>query len=446
MRTYNLAAICAASMGLAACHDANGHSMGRYARKDADNDDGGDNTIEGVLKQLRGIKSVVNDDRATIKTLVEKAEASLKETGEINDSVKAALEKATADGNSNAARFTELEQKLASLSSNGKGTNQSVKSLGEYVTDDEKIKEFMERAKSADRASARFDLKSITEGTTGTGAIGDLIQPQRRQGIIEAPQRQLVVRDLLSVGRTTSNSIEYVKESGFYNNAAPVAEGALKPESSLEFSIENTPVRTIAHWIRATKQVLADIPMLQSYINNKLLLGLALEEEEQLLIGDGTGQNLLGLIPQATPLQSSRVRATDTRIDVVRRAMGQIRLAEYRATGIMMHPDDWEEIELTKTDEGSYVWANPRGLLGPTLWGLPVVDTTALNPGEFLVGNFKQAATIWDREDAVIDLSTDDRDNFIRNLVTIRAEKRLGLEVSREEALVFGDFTDHFTG
>lgn len=443
MRTHNLAAFAAA--GLLACHDAHGHALGgRFGRKDDGNDS--EPTLDDIVKQLRGVKSTVNEDRKTVQTLVEKAEASLTATGEINAQVKEALEKATADANSNAARFAELEQKLTSLSQKGTGQQNRGKSLGEYVTENESVKQFLERAKSADRASARFDVKQISEATSGTGGLGDLILPQRRPGIIEAPQRQLVVRDLLSVGRTTSNSIEYVKESGFYNNAAPVAEGQLKPESSLEFSIENTPVRTIAHWIRATKQVLADIPMLQSYINNKLLLGLALEEEEQLLVGDGTGQNLYGLIPQATALDAGRVRPTDTRIDVVRRAMGQIRLAEYRATGIMMHPDDWEEIELTKTDEGSYIWANPRGLLGPTLWGLPVVDTTALNPGEFLVGNFKQAAQIWDREDAVIDLSTDDRDNFIRNLVTIRAEERLALEVSRPEAIVFGDFTDFFTG
>lgn len=444
MRTHNLAAF-AALAGMSACHDANGHALGRYGRKD-DGNDGNEPTLDEIVKQLRGVKTAVNEDRKTVQTLVEKAEASLKETGEINASVKAALEKATADGNANAARFAELEQKLTSLSQKGSGQGQRQKSLGEYVTEDEAVKQFLERAKSPGSTSTRFDVKSITEATTGTGGLGDLILPQRRPGIVEAPQRQLVVRDLLSVGRTTSNSIEFVRESGFYNNAAPVAEGELKPESSLEFSIENTPVRTIAHWIRASKQVLADIPMLQSYINNKLLLGLSLEEEEQLLIGDGTGQNLLGLIPQATPLDPGRVRSDDTHIDIVRRGMGQIRLAEYRATGIMMHPDDWEQIELTKTEDGSYVWANPRGLLGPTLWGLPVIDTTALNPGEFLVGNFKQAAQIWDREDAVVDLSTDDRDNFIRNLVTIRAEERLGLEVSRPEAIVFGDFTDFITG
>ena len=174
--------------------------------------------------------------------------------------------------------------------------------------------------------------------------------------------------------------------------------------------------------------------------------GLALVEEAQILAGDGTGQNLLGLIPQSTPFDVSRAKTGDTRIDIVRRAMTQVRLAEYRADAILLHPSDWEEIELTKTDEGSYVWANPRGLLGPTLWGLPVIDTTAVEEGEFLVGNFQMAAMLWDREDAVVDISTEDRDNFIKNMVTIRAEQRLGLEVSRPEALIYGDFDEVVTG
>lgn len=288
-------------------------------------------------------------------------------------------------------------------------------------------------------------MKAITSLTSGAGAAGDLIVPQRQPGIVRQPDRQMTIRDLLTVGRTTSNSIEFVQETGFTNAAAPVAEGATKPESSLEFNLQSTPVRTIAHWIQASKQILQDVPALQSYIDTRMRFGLMIVEEDQILSGDGTGQNLLGLIPQATPFDTGRVRPGDTRIDIVRRAMTQVRLAEYRADAIVLHPSDWEEIELTKTDEGAYVWANPRGLLGPTLWGLPVIDTTAVEEGEFLVGNFQMAAMLWDREDAVVDISTEDRDNFIKNMVTIRAEERLALEVSRPEALIYGDFED-FSG
>jgi HK97 family phage major capsid protein len=127
-------------------------------------------------------------------------------------------------------------------------------------------------------------------------------------------------------------------------------------------------------------------------------------------------------------------------MDILRRAMTQCRIAEYRPSAIVLHPTDWEEIELTKDSTGQYVWANPRSLLGPTLWGLPVIDSTALEEGEFLLGAFDLAAQIWDRQDARIDVSTENADDFEKNLVTIRGEERLTLTVYRPESFIYGDF------
>lgn len=112
----------------------------------------------------------------------------------------------------------------------------------------------------------------------------------------------------------------------------------------------------------------------------------------------------------------------------------------------MLHPEDWEEIELTKTTEGAYVWGNPATLLNPTIWGLPVIESTALSSGEFLIGNFMMAAQIWDRELSNVEVSTETGDNFKTNMVTIRAEERLALTVYRPEAIVFGDFADVVSG
>ena len=395
-----------------------------------------------VAREWRGVKTSLEKQHQDVQDWIKKAGESIKATGEISAEVKAGLEKSSQQGEQLAVKFAELEQLVTKLAANSNRGPQAQKSLGQQVTEDEKVKAFLEQG----GGKVRFGVKAITSATSGSGGAGDLIVPQRNPGIMRAPDRALVIRDLLSVGRTTSNSIEYVQETGFTNAAAPVAEGAQKPESSLEFNLVSTPVRTIAHWIQASKQVLQDVPALQSYIDTRMRFGLALVEEAQILAGDGTGQNLLGLIPQSTPFDVSRAKPGDTRIDIVRRAMTQVRLAEYRADAILLHPSDWEEIELTKTDEGSYVWANPRGLLGPTLWGLPVIDTTAVEEGEFLVGNFQMAAMLWDREDAVVDISTEDRDNFIKNMVTIRAEERLALEVSRPEALIYGDFEELVTG
>jgi HK97 family phage major capsid protein len=161
----------------------------------------------------------------------------------------------------------------------------------------------------------------ITSATTGTGGVGDAIRPDRISGVQAPLMRQMTIRNLLLQGRTASNTIEYVKETGFQNMAAMVAEGAAKPQSDLMFDLVTTTVKTLAHWVRASKQVLADIPLLQSYIDGRLRYGLQYVEEAQILAGDGTGQNLLGLIPQATAFNEALRQTNDTQIDILRRAI-----------------------------------------------------------------------------------------------------------------------------
>ena len=179
--------------------------------------------------------------------------------------------------------------------------------------------------------------------------------------------------------------------------------------------------------------------MLMSYINTRLRYGLELAKEAQVLNGDGTGLNMLGLIPQATAYANPGVIVTgESAIDRLRIAMLQVQLAEYTADGIVLNPIDWAGIELQKDLENRYIIANPQGVTSPTLWGLPVVATTAMEQDRFLVGAFQMGAQYWDREQTTVTVSTEDRDNFVRNMVTILAETRGGLTVYRPEAFVTG--------
>lgn len=371
---------------------------------------------------------------ATIAKANDEVEKFGKVTAETQTALKAMADSSTALQ----GRLQNLEQSIAALKQTQPGNERNT--LGKQVLEDAGVKAYLAQGIGAS-GKVKVKIKNaITELGSGQGAAGEIIIPQRIAGWVAPPERTLRIRDLLPSGRTISNAVDFVQETGFANNAAPVAEGAQKPESSLEFTLHTAPVRTIAHWVQASKQVLEDIPQLQSYIDTRLRYGLRLVEEEQLLSGDGTGQNILGLIPQATPFDTTRRKVGDTRIDIVRRAMTQLRLSEYQPDAVVMHPTDWEDIELQKNTQGSYIWANPRGLLGPTLWGLPVLDSTSLAPGEFLVGAFRIAAQIWDRDDATVEISTEDRDNFIKNMVTIRCEERLALVVYRPESFIFGDF------
>ncbi|OPE25089.1 capsid protein, partial [Pseudomonas aeruginosa] len=117
-------------------------------------------------------------------------------------------------------------------------------------------------------------------------------------------------------------------------------------------------------------------------------------------------------------------------------------LARLPASGHVLHFIDWAKIELTKDTLGRYILANPLGLAGPVLWGLPVVATEiAAFQGKFLTGAFQTGAQIFDREDANVVISTENADDFEKNMISIRCEERLALAVKRPEAFIFGTFT-----
>ena len=204
-----------------------------------------------------------------------------------------------------------------------------------------------------------------------------------------------------------------------------------------------TNVRTLAHWVLASKQVLSDVPQLQSYVDQRLRYGLMYVEEQQILAGDGTGQNLFGLIPQATAYAFATLSVSgDTKIDRLHRAIQQVRIAEYRASALVLNPNDWADLQVTKDGQGRYIWADPAVNNGQNLWGLPVVDTNAMAAGKFMTGAFNMAAQVFDREDAAVEVSTEDGDNFRRNMVTILAEERLALAVYRPESFVYGNLVN----
>ena len=234
------------------------------------------------------------------------------------------------------------------------------------------------------------------------------------------------------------NLLEYVRETGFTNNAGMVAEGAAKPQSDLKFDMVNTSPKVIAHYIKASRQILDDAAQLKSYIDGRLRYGLKHKEEMQLLNGDGTGQNLLGIIPQATAYLSPITMASATKIDKLRLAMLQAVLAEYPASGHVLNPIDWADIELTKDTTGNYILANPQGTVQPTMWGLPVVQTQAIASGKFLTGAFNMGAQVFDRWQSRVEVATENEDDFIKNMVTILCEERLALAVYRPESFVYG--------
>lgn len=400
--------------------------------KNANGGEGGD--------ELADVSKKLSDVMDKVKAFGEDIKGKMAAGEKITEDLKSKTDETLSEMGELKARLTEVEQKAAR-----RGSSEDVpelKSLGQLVIEHEDVKSGKLNGASRGSVRVQIDRKNITSASstvgTGVSAGTSLVPAARVPGIISPPDRTMTIRDLLMPGQTSSGNIEYVKETGFTNNAATVAEGAQKPKSDLTFDMANAPVRTIAHLFKASRQILDDAPALRSYIDGRARYGLQFKEELQFLKGDGTGQNILGIQPQATAFSPAFTPQDATAIDQLRLAVLQVALAEFPADGFVLNPIDWAMIELTKDAEGRYIIANPQGSVGPTLWNLPVVATQAQTLNVFLTGAFKMAAQIFDRMEIEVLLSSENVDDFEKNMFTIRAEERAALAVYRPEAFVTG--------
>lgn len=391
--------------------------------------------LDGEI-DIKGLTAELKSSSDAVKKIAEDSAAEIKNLGSLSQESKAAADKALSELHTLAERVKGVELKLSRKTGSDADGEIETRSIGQQVVDTEDFKSF--QAKGG-HGTIRLETKAIT---SAAGSVGVMIEPQRLAQIDMLPRQKFTIRQLLASGQTTSNLIEFVQQKTRVNNAAFVAETQLKPESSFDFEAKSSPVRTLAHWIPVSRQAMDDVAQLRSIIDSELRYGLDEKEEAALLRGDGTGQNLLGLVPQAAAYAPAFTPAMATRVDHVRLSMLQVALNDFAADAIVINPIDWAMIETEKeATSGAYLFSNPTsGVIGPRLWGLPVVPTTAMDEGEFLAGAFRVAGQVFDRMGTEVLISSEDRDNFIRNMLTVRAERRLGLVVRRPGALVFGTF------
>ncbi|MDH0188185.1 phage major capsid protein [Stenotrophomonas sp. GD03993] len=287
------------------------------------------------------------------------------------------------------------------------------------------------------------DLASMKETkVTSAGIVAPNYDPTIQPGI----RQELRIRDLLTSIPVSGQQYTFFRELLHTRGAAPVAEGGTKPTSNVTFESVTDRVKKIAVWMPVTDEALDDVPQLLGYIRELLRYDLKLEEEAQILKGDGTGENLNGLMTQATAYSAALTKPGDTPIDIVRRAIYQVRKqSKLSADGVVMTELDWMNIELQKDSQNRYLFANLQGLVTPVLWGRPVITSDSMDEGdadtggEFLVANFARAATLFDRMSFLFKMGLIN-DMFIKNERALLVEERLGLGVRRREALVKGQF------
>lgn len=297
---------------------------------------------------------------------------------------------------------------------------------------------------------AQIAKKTLVYSASGSG--GNLIVNDRMGGSIDILQRSLSILDLIPMSSTTSNTIEYVKEKTYTNNAATVAEASvttgttgLKAESVLAYDLATAPVRTIAHWIPVTNAMLADAPVIEGLIGNRLVYGLNQELEDQVLSGDGNSPNMTGILASGLSTVGLSAGSTyggaATAIDAAFAAALIV-----RSTGLAMpnayvlHPNDWAQIRLARestvtgnVNPGGYLYGPPSQSGPATLWGRPVVEALGMTENTILCGDFQMGCMLFDREQAAITTGTID-DQFVRNMRTILAEMRAAFAVFRATA------------
>jgi HK97 family phage major capsid protein len=409
---------------------------------------------------LEELKSHLQEATSEIKSQVVARDAEVAKFGEATSDTRKALTAAT-------TRLDTIQDELKSAIDNYKksddrlievekqlkrrldGDGEISKTLGAQFIESEVYKNAVT---SGRRGTEAYEVKSITSLAASAGA---LVRPDRRNEIFQDPDRPMFIRDLLPTISTQSNAVEIMRELVFTNAAAPQGvnqatayELVAKPPSNITYELVTVPVRTLAHWIPASRQILADAPMLQSKIDGRLVYGLKLHEDEQLLYGDGQGQNLTGLMvdPAITNIGGfSPVGTGETlagkMLDHLRRMVTRLKMNEYyNVNGVVLNPQDYETLELAKGTDGHYIWVNVNNGGQPRLWRVPVIESNAIDQGEFIGGDWTMGATIYDREQSSVRVAEQHESFFVKNAVAILAEERLAFGIELPRAFVKGVF------
>lgn len=351
--------------------------------------------------------------------------------------------------------------------SNGGNQNRMIKSIGDMLFEDDGFSNWLKStagdgfipSNQAQINSPKFRIdmplldrsrKSLVTGASGWTAPsstsgGALVNVDQKPIVDFSYQRPLTIRDLITIGQTNSDTVEFARETSVTNNAAPTAEATAtadgtgaKPESAMAFEAVTAAVRTIPHWLPVTNQALADAAQLRTYIDNFLQYGIAEELEDQMIAGSGSGQNFGGVLNASGT--TAQAFATDV-LTTTRKGRTKVKTTgRARASAFVMHPNDWEAIDLLQDNEARYYYGGPSQMGNPTLWGLPVVESEAITEGYTVVADWR-LAILWERMQTMISMSNSHSDFFVRNLVAVLAEWRGAFALIRPKAFVICDLT-----
>jgi HK97 family phage major capsid protein len=308
---------------------------------------------------------------------------------------------------------------------------------GAQLVKSDKYKDFA----AGNVSKCRVEVKNTLTGSDTT------VAPDRKPGIVSGAAQPLTLETLLPSTPTSSNAIEFTKEASFTNAAAEAAEGAAKAESALTWTLVNMPVSTVAHWIKISRQLSLDAPALASYVNARMVYGVNRRVETQLAVGNGTSPNINGMFNAgnftAHGYADAALGTILKKFVLIRKIMADLVIAGYAPDAILLNPADFAQMEVDQIQAGTsnVVRFNINAAGQQTLFGLPVYQSVGVTADNVAVGAFAQAYMVYNREGVVVDLSESDSDNFTKNLITVRAERRLALATEVPAAVRYGDIT-----
>lgn len=382
-------------------------------------------SLDAILKSCEAIE-------AKLKAQAEKAEGELATLGKVSADTKAALDKLGTDQRELAERLVTLEQRGV-LRNEGASADES---WGAQVVKTDKYAAFA----GGHTNKMRVEVKNTLTGADAT------VAPDRMPGIVSGAMVPMTLESFLPSMPTSSNAIEFTRENAFTNSAAEAAEGAAKAESALTWTLVNMPISTVAHWIKISRQLAADNAQLAAYVNTRMRYGVNLKVETQLVAGDGTAPNISGILDSgnftAHGYANAALGSTLKKLVLIRKVLADSWAAGFPADGIILNPADWAtiEIELMTTAAGQTLYSVSEGGQ-PRLFGVPVIQSVGMTADNFAAGAFGQGYMVHNREGVVVEMSDSDSDNFTKNLITIRAERRLALATERPAAVRAGDLT-----
>ena len=367
-------------------------------------------------------------------------------------SAKAFAEKAQELG----AKQADLARELLEIRQKNEAVpaRAEAKSVGESFVADKAYTDFVSGAATSARAVITLSKEDppTTGGTTSTtvgstptkvgttGLAATSLAPSFYAGVFGTPNVPQKIEPLIPHIAVTTDSVDYVTVADTIN-AAGVAEAGKIPESTFTPTLAKANVVNVAHYTKITKQLADDAPALAAYINTKMLYGLQNKVENQIVNGNGTAPQLKGLLATGSFTDASaQLTGARNLFDLLLLLQGVAETAAYEPEALVLNPMTWAQLAMEKDSQGRYLLGGPGLAANKSVWGIPVVTSSAVPAEKFIFGNFTQTATVYDRQQVAVEMTNTNEDDFTHYLYTIRASRRLALAVEVPAGIFAGDF------